>query len=216
MVYQKGRERVESAFAAALSNVNQVRFEDLLHPATVSLQISHLLRNDGIPFVEKTFSEFEVVPVRMANSHNPGILRFPEKDEGSRFIRGGAWWAYSFGHCDEMPKNDVPNISVCALPWGLDFAINAELRTSQEVMRQKIEGSPERFDRLVLEHGSLQLQAWLKLEHQPRFYHWILLRNSLAGTWQSHDLLSCIGSRNSTSPRCGSSGLHGSKSEERS
>jgi hypothetical protein len=37
-----------------------------------------------------------------------------------------------------MPKHDVPNISVNALPWGLDFAVNAELHTSQQVMRDRI------------------------------------------------------------------------------
>jgi hypothetical protein len=187
VVDQKRRDDVEPGFAS----VDQIRFEDLLPPATArSLQISHLVLRDGLPFVQKAFSEYEVVlPVRMANSHNPGILCLPEKDEASRFIRGGAWWAFSFGHCEEMPKNDVPNISACALPWGLDFAINAELRTSQRVMRKKIEASPERFDRLVQEHGSLEWQAWLKLEHQPRIYHWFLLRNSPPGAWQGHDLL---------------------------
>jgi hypothetical protein len=88
-----------------------------------------------------------------------------------------------------MPKNDVPNISVNALSWGLDFAINAELRTSQEVMRQRIERSPDVFDRLVLEHGGLQLQAWLKFEHQPRFYHWILIEKRSEGAWRGQDLL---------------------------
>ncbi len=135
------------------------------------------------------FSEYEVRPVRMTSPHSHDIFCFPEKAEGARFIRGGAWWAYRFGHCDEMPKNDVPNVSMAALPWGLDFAINAELRTSQEVMRQKIEESLERFNGLVREHGGLEWQAWLRLEHQPRFYHWVEVRHSPPGTWDGRDLL---------------------------
>jgi hypothetical protein len=104
-------------------------------------------------------------------------------------VNGGAWWAFSFGQSEHMPKNDVPNISVNALPWGLDFAINAELLPSQRVMRSRIESFPERFDRLVAEHGDLQFQAWLKIEHQPRIYHWILLPTLAPGTWHGQDIL---------------------------
>jgi hypothetical protein len=189
-VDQKRRERATPSRTAVLSSVDQIRCEDILPPVTAaSFAISHLLLRDSLPFIEKTFFEYEVRPVPMTSPYSHDIFCFPEKAEGSRFVRGGAWWAYRFGHCDEMPKNDVPNISVAALPWGLDFAINAELRTSQEVMRRKIEESPERFDSLVREHGSLEWQAWLKLEHQPRFYHWVEVRHSPAGTWGGRDLL---------------------------
>ncbi len=189
VAYQK-RERTESTSIADLPSVDRIRFEDLLPPINPqSLKLSHLLLRDGLPSVQKAFSEYEVLPIKMANSNQPDVLCFPGEGTPSRFVRGGAWWAFSFGQSEEMPKNDVPNISVNALPWGLDFAINAELRTSQEVMRQRVERSPERFDGLVLEHGNLQLQAWLKLEHQPRFYHWILLSTMPPSKWQSHDLL---------------------------
>ena len=189
-VDQKRREPPLPNRAAILSSLDQIRCEDILPPVTAaSFAISHLLLRDGLPFIEKAFSEYEVRPVPMTSPHSHDIFCFPEKGEDSRFVRGGAWWAYRFGHCDEMPKNDVPNISVAALPWGLDFAINAELRTSQEVMRRKIEESPERFDGLVREHGMLEWQAWLKLEHQPRFYHWVAIRRSPAGTWGGRDLL---------------------------
>src|SRR5581483_7802895 len=94
-----------------------------------------------------------------------------------------------FGQSEQMPKNDVPNISVNALPWGLDITINAELRTSQEVMRHHIERSPKRFDRLVAEHGALQFQAWLKFEHQPRIYHWIPIHKLAPGTWLGQNIL---------------------------
>jgi hypothetical protein len=78
---------------------------------------------------------------------------------------------------------------VNALPWGLDFAINAELHRSQKVMRERIEYSPEQFDRLVAEHGALEFQAWLKFEHQPRIYHWISLPRLSSGTWHARDIL---------------------------
>ncbi len=45
-----------------------------------------------------------------------------------------------------MPKNDVPNISAFGMPWGFDLAVNAELRTSQAVMRKRISAAPEEFD----------------------------------------------------------------------
>jgi hypothetical protein len=190
--YQK-RERSDSALAAPLLNdLISLRFEDLLPPVTSkSLKLSHQLLKDGLPFIQKAFSEYEVLPITMNSSHSPDVICFPEAGSQSeaRFTSGGAWWAFSFGHAEVMPKNDVPNISVGALPWGLDFAINAELRTSQEVMRQRIDRSPDDFDRLVFEHGGLELQTWLKLEHQPRFYHWVSLVKQSPGSWRGRDLL---------------------------
>jgi hypothetical protein len=120
-----------------------------------------------------------------------------------------ARWAFSFGRSEEMPRNDAPNISVNALPWGLDFAINAEFRTSQEVMRQRIERSSDLFDRLVLEHGRLQFQAWLKFEHQPRFYHWILIEKRSQGTWRGRDLLDLYRSSEINFPELRHIGLGG-------
>jgi hypothetical protein len=183
-------ERAGSTSEKALLSVTKVRFEDLNPPVTLSsVQLSHLLVRDGLPHVQKSFSDYEVVPIKMLMPNQRDVLCLPDAALPSRFFHGGVWWAFSFGHSEEMPKNDVPNISVNALPWGLDFAINAELRTSQEVMRQHIKHSPEGFDRLVIEHGDLELQAWLKFEHQPRFYHWILIEKRSQGTWRGRDLL---------------------------
>jgi hypothetical protein len=188
------RERTAPTLAADELRMDTIRFEDLLPPIKPeSLRLSQILLRDGLPSVQKAFSEYEVLPVKMLNSNQPDVLCFPNEGPESRFVKGGAWWAFSFGHSEEMPKNDVPNISVNALPWGLDFAVNAELRTSQEVMKHRIERSPEVFDRLVGDHGNLQLQAWLKLEHQPRFYHWIQLLMQSPKTWGSLDLLRMYG-----------------------
>jgi hypothetical protein len=109
-----------------------------------------------------------------------------------QFICGGAWWAYAFGDSEEMPKNDVPNISVMSMPWCLDLTVNAELRTSQAVMRTRIAEEPLVFDRLIQEHGSIQFQALLKIEHQPRFYHWIPLIAQEAGTWNADSFLKTL------------------------
>jgi hypothetical protein len=178
VAFQK-RQRADIASIAVLVGENRIRFEDLLPPINpLSMRLSHLLLRDGLPFVQKTFSECEVLPIKMGSSNQPDVLCFPAEDRAS-----------SFGRSEKMPKNDVPNISVNALPWGLDFAVNAELRTSQDVIRRSIEHDPQRFDELVSQHGGLQLQAWLKLEHQLRFYHWIPNVMLSPNTWRSNDVL---------------------------
>ena len=169
---------------------HQIRFEELVPPASASsMRLSHVLLRDGLLDIERAYSEYEVLPVKMKSSYSPDVFCFPAGTESDpRFIHGGAWWAYSFGHSETMPKNDVPNISVSAQPWGLDFAINAELQTSQNVMRSNIGRSRSEFDKL-LKPSHLQLQTWLKIEHQPRFYHWILLDKLQHGAWNGEKLL---------------------------
>src|SRR5216683_3941426 len=55
------RERAESTFATPLPIVSHLRFEDFLPPITsTSLRLSHLLLKDGLPSVQKVFSEYEV------------------------------------------------------------------------------------------------------------------------------------------------------------
>ncbi len=82
-------------------------------------------------------------------------------DSAPTFHHGGAWWAYAFGKSEETAKNDAPNISVCGMKWTLDVIVNAELRTSQAVMRRRIAMAPSKFDHLVKSHGQLEFQAWL-------------------------------------------------------
>jgi hypothetical protein len=188
---QKGK-RLELAREVRPLNLEQLRFEDLLPPVNArSMQISHKLLTDALPFVQKSYSEYEIRPIKMVKPNQPDVLCVPADRTGSehKLTGAGAWWAYSFGHSDEMPKNDVPNISVNALPWGLDFAVNAELLTSQKVMRDRIATAPQRFDQLVAEHGNLRGQAWLKFEFQPRLYYWVLLPQLPVGTLTGQDLL---------------------------
>jgi hypothetical protein len=156
------------------------------------MKLSHLLLREGLKEVQRAYSDFEILPVKMVKPNQPDVLCiFSQGDKSSyRLVGAGAWWAYSIGRSNQMPKNDVPNISVNCLPWGLDFAINAELRTSQSVMRDRIEADLGGFDKLISEHGHLRLQAWLKFEYQPRLYYWVLMEDSKSGSWQGRDLLS--------------------------
>ncbi len=91
-----------------------------------------------------------------------------------------------------MPKNDLPNISVNAMPWALDVAVNAELRPSQLIVQRRVSGNSKRFDDLVRNQPAMHFQAWLKLEHQPRFYHWIPISRLLPGDWNARTILSLI------------------------
>lgn len=169
----------------------QINFKTMNPPASrVSWQISQMLLRDSLPSIVRDYSEYEIKPVPMRSPKTQDVLCFPSaSSDSTSFIHGGAWWAYSFGHIENMPKNDVPNISVNTLPWGLDFAVNAELHSSQAVMLRKIASATFVFDRLVEHHGNLRFQAWLKLEHQPRFYHWIPLVQKTQGTWSGRDLI---------------------------
>jgi len=188
---QQKRERATPALSIDPLQLEQLQFEDLLPPTSSrSMQISHKLLIDALPAIQKIYSEYEIRPIKMVKPNQPDILCTPT-DTASQYqlIGAGAWWAYSFGHSDEMAKNDVPNISVNALPWGIDFAINAELRTSQQVMLDRISAGHNRFDQSISEHGKMRLQAWLKFEFQPRLYYWVLLPQLPPGTWTGQSLL---------------------------
>jgi hypothetical protein len=88
-----------------------------------------------------------------------------------------------------MPKNDVPNISIIANTTGLDVTINAELKPSQKVMLDRIQTTSSKFNRLLADHGGLWLKTYLKYEHQPRFYHWILADLKSPGEFNGESIL---------------------------
>lgn len=186
-------EQAEAELSSGLPEITSIRSEDLTPPVTrLSLAISHRILRDSLPGIRQSFSEYDVLPIKMLRAHSPDVIctNFPATlDCTPRFTQGGAWWAYAFGHSEDMPKNDVPNISAFGMPWGFDLAVNAELRTSQAVMRQRISAAPREFDQLIDAHGALQFQALLKLEHQPRFYHWIPVSVHDAGEWNSSTVL---------------------------
>jgi hypothetical protein len=133
---------------------------------------------DSLEPIRKSFSEYDVVPVSIKQ---PISLDFnmeydPARNYGIKeFTRGGVWWAYRFGFSEDLPPNDVPNISIIANTTGLDVTLNAELQPSQKIMVGRIREFTSEFDRLLADHGRLWLKTYLKLEHQPRFYHLILI-----------------------------------------
>jgi hypothetical protein len=190
-VKHQKQERKDAAITKTLPPIMQIRFEDIIPPVTpTSLVLSHQLLRDGLLDIERAYSaEYEIRAVKMVSRRDLLGLSGADFKSALRFTGVGAWWAYAMGHSEEVPKNDFPNISVNAYPWGLDFAINAELQTSQKVMRQRIAEQSDRFDGLVNECDGLRLQAWLKIEHQPQTYHWFLLSQKEKGAWRSSDLL---------------------------
>jgi hypothetical protein len=174
-------------------SLDRVLLDRLLPPcAQSSVPVVHKLLLDAIPKVQMTFANYEVKPIAMVRANQPDILCIPSSSETQtfNFVRGGAWWAFAFGKSEHLAKNDAPNISVIANPWGLDFTINAELQTSQKSLIASIRRNPNRFDQIIENHGLLALQTWLKLEHQPRFYHWIPLTFKAVGDWNAAGLLS--------------------------
>lgn len=104
------------------------------------------------PLIRKSFdNEYEVMPIRIKRSYSFDfdLEHDPDRMYGTgEFTRGGAWWAYRFGFSEDMPKNDVPNVSVIANTTGLDVTINAELQPSQKVMIDRIQGNPSKFNKL--------------------------------------------------------------------
>lgn len=187
------QERVESEVGKWLPELSSIRYEQFVTSVTrESMAIAHQVLRDSLADLRETFSSYEMLPIKITRADSSDVIcdSIPAKlDYPGQFIRGGAWWGYAFGASEEMPKNDVPNISAMVMPWCFDLAINAELRTSQAVMRKSIENDPSRFDELVSQHGGLQFHALLKLEHQPRFYHWIPLVFKGVGTWSAKSFL---------------------------
>jgi len=153
-------------------------FEDVAGPACPKgFVFAHRMLRESLEPIRKSFNNFDVVPFSITRPYSFDFdLEFDSaRDHGTReFTRGGVWWAYRFGFSEDLPPNDVPNISVIANTTGLDVTLNAELQPSQKVLLNRIRESTSEFDRLLASHGKLWLKTHLKFEHQPRFYHWIL------------------------------------------
>ncbi len=154
--------------------------------------LSHRMLRDTLDGVRRIFPDKEVLPVAMVQATSADVLIHPGpegKEAVPRFSVGGAWWAYRIGEADVMPKNDVPNISIAGMPGALDLTINAEIQDSQGVMIRALSSRSNVFDALLKAHGGLAFQAWLKLAHQPRFYHWIPLHVFPPGSWSAERVL---------------------------
>jgi hypothetical protein len=193
IVKQQKYESKRAEISAWAPERSRVAYNDLVGPVTrESLALSHRFLADTVDGVRKCFAEYETLPTKMRRAESGHVIcGFPPLsiEEKPVFTGGGAWWAYTFGKSETMPKNDVPNLSVEAMPWGLDLAVNAEIQKSQTVLRGRIEKSSDRFDRLITEHGDLQFQALLKFEHQPRMYHWLPLFRFEPMTWAGKTVL---------------------------
>ncbi len=161
-----------------LGNEISSHFTDIAVPADHNGMVfaQRMLRSTLDP-IRRIYNEYNVVPYKISrpHSHDFDFEYNRSKSHGSnQFIRGGTWWAYRFGSSYDMPPNDVPNISIIANLTGIDVCLNAELQTSQKVMIDHINNSTKYFDRLISDHAGLWFKTYLKFEHQPRFYHWIL------------------------------------------
>jgi len=142
--------------------------------------------------IREAFDEYDVIPfgITRVSSQDYDLEYDHSQNHGNgKFSRGGIWWAYRFGFSEEMPRNDVPNISIIANTTGLDIVLNAELQTSQKVMLDRIRANSPEFNRLLANHGGLRLKTYLKYEHQPRFYHWILADMKLPGEFNGEAIL---------------------------
>lgn len=172
------REATASERDASIQPADRLTWAEATSPANPkTFALARRFLRDSLEPIRTDFREYEVVPYGISRGHS---LDFDvEYDEasanGSMVIsRGGTWWAYRFGHSQEAPPNDVPNISVMANAGGLDVTINAELKPSQQILQNRIRRDPDRFNQIIRTHGDLRLKLFKKYEHQPRFYHWIL------------------------------------------
>lgn len=139
------------------------------------------------------FKEYEITPYRAMRAFSQEFYWEYDKDHKlveDKFVSGGAWFALRFGPDRDMPPNDKPNISVAIRNYGIEIAINAELVPSQKIFVQKIKEKQNDFDRLVSEHGSILFKSYLKIEHQPQLYHWILLNCCFSNQLNSRQILS--------------------------
>jgi hypothetical protein len=168
-------------------------WEEVTSPSTPrTVALARRFLRDSLEPIRSHFQEYEVVPYGVTRWNAPDVDF--EYHEGSGYGRkevthGSIWWAYRFGNTRDAPPNDIPNISVMAHPGGLDVTLNAELKPSQLVLRDRIGRYPDLFNRILREHGRLWLKTYLKFEHQPRFYHWVLADRLSPGDFDAARIL---------------------------
>lgn len=178
---------------ASLEPGESMTFEEIACPANPrGLPIAIRVQTESLQRISEVFPKYEIRPfgITRAGTHDFHFEHEPAGNYGSpEFTRGGVWWAYRIGYSRSMDKNDVPNISIIANTTGLDVCINAELLRSQEVMLNQINAQMAEFDQLLAEHGRIWLKTYLKYEHQPRFYHWILAERKCPGEFNGASML---------------------------
>lgn len=138
------------------------------------------------------FKEYEITPYRVMRAFSQEFYWEYDKDHNlnvDKFMPGSAWFALRFGPERDMPPNDKPNISVAIRNDGIEIAINAELIPSQQIFIKRINENQNEFDRLLSEYDSLLFKSYLKIEHQPLIYHWILQNCCFSGQFNSRQVL---------------------------
>jgi hypothetical protein len=188
---KKVKQKIE--VEAALKDGERISFEDIACPVSPKgMAFASRMLKESLELIREAFDGYDVIPfgITRASSQDYDLEYDPSRNYGNgEFSRGGIWWAYRFGFSEEMPKNDVPNISIIANTTGLDVVINAELQPSQKVMLDRIRANSSEFNGLLASHGRLLLKTYLKYEHQPRFYHWILADMKLPGEFTGETIL---------------------------
>lgn len=183
----------KSEVGAALGDGESVSFEDIACPVTPKgMAFARRMLTESLEPIRAAFNGYDIVPfgITRSNSLDFDLEHDPAQKHGTgEYTRGGTWWAYRFGFSEDMPKNDVPNVSIIANTTGLDVTINAELQPSQKVMLERIQTDLSRFNRILADHGRLLLKTYLKYEHQPRFYHWVLADLKLPGKFDGEAIL---------------------------
>ena len=173
---KKTRNKVE--VKAALGDNESVSLDEIACPANPKgMAFALRMLTESLEPIRAVFTGYDIIPFGITRPSSQDFhLEYDQaRNHGSEeFTHGGIWWAYRFGFSEDMPKNDVPNISITANSTGLDVIINAELQPSQKVMIDRIQANLTEFNRHLNDHGGLWLKTYLKYEHQPRFYHWIL------------------------------------------
>ena len=155
------------------------------HPIDVSLVTN--TRQLIFSQVAKIFNELEPQSFGIMKSASLDYdYEYINKKHGvDAFTKGKAWFAFQFGN----DKNDKPNISIIFYPNSCDITVNAELQHSQSILLDKCSHATMSFDNLLLEHGNLYFKSYLKFEHQPRGYHWILDRFDAPGEYSSSSIV---------------------------
>jgi len=172
------RSKEKAQIEAVLGENDSIRFEDIAGSATPrGMAFAQRSLSESLESLRETYKGYDIIPfgIRRTGSHDYDLEHNTALNYGTEeFRQGGVWWAYRFGFSEDLPKNDVPNISIIANSMSLDVVLNAELQPSQRVLLERIQGNLPGFDAVLAKHGDLWLKTYLKYEHQPRFYHWIL------------------------------------------
>ncbi len=186
---QKKRiEETERQWDTFLSPSDRFIFGEVTAPVSPkTLGLAKRILQDSLPIISVHYSNHEIAPKRIMRSHSHEVdcVGLYNKAEQPRVSGSGIWWAYSFGES----HNDVPNISIQGDPKGLLVDINAELMPSEKIFLARILASPDQFDQLVREHGNIWFMSFLKLEHHPKAFHWILIDELQPGSFSGKDIL---------------------------